>query len=250
MADLPAADPPSSPDPLQFERAEFQATASAGQCRACGNALAGEYFEVNGMTLCPSCAAAVRASREGGVPLLRFLKAGLVGGAAAIAGAIVWYIIRGTTGYELGLIAIVVGFLVGKGVMWGSGYRGGWIYQALAIALTYLSIVSTYVPLIVEELEKQQAQEASAASGQGEGGMTDAVPAEPMPRPVVYVVAIVLSLAMPFLAGFENLMGLIIIAIALYEAWKFTKRRDLVVNGPFRIGAAAVSPAQAGAGHG
>src|SRR5512140_2968096 len=205
MSDLPAAAPPPPPRPLQFDRAEFQAAASPGQCRGCGNALADEYFEVNGMTLCPSCAAAVRASRAGGVPLLRFLKAGLAGGAAAITGAIVWYVIRDTTGYELGLIAIAVGFLVGKGVMWGSGYRGGWGYQALAIALTYLSIVSTYVPLVVQGLEKREAQEAVATPGRDGSGTADAVPSEPMPRPVVYVVAGVVSLAVPFLAGLENL---------------------------------------------
>lgn len=239
MSDLPAAVPPPSPDPLQFDRAEFQEVASPGQCPACGNVLAGEYFEVNGVTVCPSCAAAIRASREGGVPFLRFLKASAAGAAAAIAGAIVWYLIRETTGYELGLIAIVVGFVVGKGVMWGSEYRGGWIYQALAIALTYLSIVSTYVPLIAGELENEAAQEAVAAA-----------PAEPTPRVALYVIASVISLGVPFLLGFENLMGLIIIAIALYEAWRFTKRRPLVVNGPFRIGAAVAPPAQAGGGHG
>ena len=33
-----------------------------------------------------------------------------------------------------------------------------------------------------------------------------------------------LFLALPFLGGLENLMGLIIIAIGLYEAWKFNRR--------------------------
>jgi hypothetical protein len=250
MTDQPAAAPPPSSEPLQFDRAEFQEAAGAGTCRGCGKALVSEYFEVNGITLCPSCAAAVRASREGGVPFVRFLKASLAGGAAAIACAILWYVIRATTGYELGLIAILVGFLVGKGVMWGSGYRGGWFYQALAIALTYLSIVSTYVPLIVGEFEKREAQELAAARVQGDGGATDAVPAEPTPRPVLYVVACVISLAAPFLAGAENIMGLIIIAIALYEAWRFTKRRPFVLSGPFQIGAVAPPPRQADARNG
>ena len=32
---------------------------------------------------------------------------------------------------------------------------------------------------------------------------------------------------MPFLAGAENIIGLLIIAFALWEAWKFNARRGL-----------------------
>ena len=40
------------------------------------------------------------------------------------------------------LIAIVVGLFVGRAVRWGSGGRGGRLYQGLAVVLTYLAIVS------------------------------------------------------------------------------------------------------------
>ena len=40
----------------------------------------------------------------------------------------------------LGLIALVVGYLVGKGVAWGSGRGGGIPFQLLAVALTYVSL--------------------------------------------------------------------------------------------------------------
>ena len=68
-----------------------------------------------------------------------------------LAGTIVYWAILAATGYEFGLIAIVVGFAVGKAVHWGSRGRGGWAYQTLAIGLTYLAIVSAYVPMIVTE---------------------------------------------------------------------------------------------------
>jgi hypothetical protein len=43
--------------------------------------------------------------------------------------------------------------------------------------------------------------------------------------------------AIPFLAGFENIIGLVIIAIGLYEAWKLNKRAELNVAGPFKVAA-------------
>jgi Sec-independent protein secretion pathway component TatC len=53
-----------------------------------------------------------------------------------------------------------------------------------------------------------------------------------------------LAFASPFLAGFENIMGLIIIAIALYEAWKLNKR--VPVSGPFRMATAQAAGAPVG----
>ena len=50
------------------------------------------------------------------------------------------------------------------------------------------------------------------------------------------------TLALPFLSGFDNIMGLVIIAIALYEAWKVNRAARFVVSGPYRVGAAKPSP--------
>jgi hypothetical protein len=111
----------------------------------------------------------------------RFLNALGGGVAGAILGAIVYYIVRAATGYEIGIIAIAVGWLAGKGVRWGSGGRGGPRYQALAIVLTYLGIASTQVPAV---------------------GLSGAMLARPV-----------------------NVVGLVIIAIGLYAAWKINRTR-------------------------
>ena len=42
--------------------------------------------------------------------------------------------------------------MVGKSVFIGSRHRGGAFYQLLAMGLTYLAIVSTYVPFILDEI--------------------------------------------------------------------------------------------------
>ena len=52
---------------------------------------------------------------------------------------------------------------------------------------------------------------------------------------LLFVLAI--AFAAPFLGGFENIMGIVIIGIALYEAWKINRKVPLEVTGPHRVGA-------------
>ena len=42
-------------------------------------------------------------------------------------------------------------------------------------------------------------------------------------------------LASPFLAGFSNVIGWLIIAIGLYEAWKHTREVPFLAGGPYKI---------------
>jgi hypothetical protein len=71
------------------------------------------------------------------------------------------------------------------------------------------------------------------------------VPAKaPPPGPAKLVAAVFLFLALifaialaaPFLMGVQNIMGLIIIGIALWEAWKFNVFQPLVITGPYELG--------------
>jgi hypothetical protein len=56
---------------------------------------------------------------------------------------------------------------------------------------------------------------------------------------VAVLVAIVC--AAPFLVGFSNIIGWIIIGIGVYEAWKINKRRVFAVTGPHAL--ASTQPA-------
>ena len=160
---------------------------------------------------------------------VRALGAGL---GAAFIGSLVYFLVSALTGYEFGLIAIAVGWGVGMAVRWGSNGRGGKGYQVLAVALTYLAIVSAYIPPIIEEVLEPAALEEEAVHEPAIAAdiSTIAEPEEPATiRDLVMgtVSLLALAAAAPFLAGAENVIGLLIIGIGLWEAWKLNRFQEL-----------------------
>jgi hypothetical protein len=57
----------------------------------------------------------------------------------------------------------------------------------------------------------------------------------------VFIMA--LAYAAPFLGGFENILGIAIIAFGLYEAWKLNRRETPVITGPHAVGRPSVAAA-------
>lgn len=232
-----------APGELQLEHAEFSDSAAATPCAACKQPLQATYFEVNGVAVCRSCCDALRARLNAGSPLARFGRALGAGAAAAAAGSILYYAILALTGYEFGLIAIGVGIVVGKGVRWGSYGRGGWKYQTLAMALTYLSIVSAYVPVIVAAVRTQAREQRATAAKAGTAQPDSAgAPSRPPSLARFFVALVMLFLfvcATPFLGGVQNIMGILIIGFGLYQAWTVNRRLQFVITGPHRLAAPA-----------
>ncbi len=165
---------------LDFERAEPTAPAADGlRCAGCGQPIIDAYWQVNAQVSCEKCKnllARERSTRRPG----RFVLAGLYGTLAAAAGTAVWYAVRAATDYEFGLIAIAIGLGVGFAVKKGARGRGGWGYQALAMFLTYMAIVSTYVPLIVKSIVERE-QPAAAARAPETPGAPVQPPSAPAP---------------------------------------------------------------------
>jgi hypothetical protein len=247
---------------LQFDRADYaQETPAELSCDNCQIPLHDHYYEINGRMTCERCRYGLEdafKTRPGFSGFAKALGAGL--GAAAV-GAGIYYAVLALSGYEFGLIAILVGWMVGKGVNWGTRGRGGPLYQTLAILLTYMAIVSTYIPLIVKEFDKQppateaafrpvpsHAVTTSAAAGASPQAAGGAAAEEEIGVGDVVLglgALLLLAAALPFLAGIENLIGLFIIGIALFEAWKLNKRVTLDISGPFRVGSQPSPPADA-----
>ncbi|MBI2571070.1 MAG: hypothetical protein HYV63_29035 [Candidatus Schekmanbacteria bacterium] len=262
MDEKDSIETPDGGGALQFDRAEVAAgLANEMPCRSCAKPVTSQYFEMGGAVWCTSCKQRFddewnRGSRAG-----RFLRAVAFGLPAAVIGAILYYAVAAATGYELGLVAIVIGLMVGGAVRFGARRRGGWAYQGLAMALTYVAIVTTYVPAILGALRQTATQDATtaevsttgdaraaesaeeAAATAAPGGETAGEAAEEtaaalrdVPAMLLFL-AVLLGLAMaaPFLAGFDNIIGLIIIGIGLYEAWRLNKPLGVELSGPYRI---------------
>ena len=244
-------------EPLQFETVDRTAPA-ARSCPACNRPIADTYFEIAGKVICPTCATSLSGGKNGRGSLPR---AALWGAGAALLGTLVWFAIVKLTNHEIGLVAIGVGLIVGMAVRRGGRGLGGWRYQALAIILTYVSITASYVPFVIEGVRKAHDEKAATidsstgtpaepqADQAGEPGArtTGAKPVSPKPNLGLFALAWVIVFGIAFTAPFlnGNIMGLIIIGIALYEAWKINRRVPL--SGPFRLGGGMPAVAAGGA---
>jgi uncharacterized membrane protein (DUF441 family) len=152
------------PVDIQFDQAEYTTPAPDGpSCNVCHGPIDGEYYETGGKVFCLSCRHKVEAAFHGGSRAARVFKALVLGAAASAVGAVLYYAILRTTGYNIGLVAVVVGVMVGRAVRTGTGGRGGRFYQFLAVFLTYSAIVAMYVaPSLLEDFAKRPQDEQQA----------------------------------------------------------------------------------------
>lgn len=230
----------SETTPLQFDRAEFAQAPPATACTACQKAISSHYYEVNGKVVCSYCRGQLVNAGEQGSSASRFFRALFAGVAAGAVGSLIYFGIAKLTGYEFGLVAVLVGFAVGGAVKWGCYGRGGRGYQVLAVAITYLAIVSTYIPPVLEAL-KEKSEPVAAAQNVADANAAPAPAAadEEPPTLAGFLLAItalmLIACAAPFLAGLQNIIGLVIIGFGLWEAWKINQRQELSITGPHAL---------------
>ncbi len=257
---------------LQFETAEYAAaqaeSAGGSVCAICGAAITVSYWELGGKLACESCCERVRAHLSGGSGLLRLVRAVIFGIIAAALGSAIWAGVRIVTGYELGIIALLVGLLVGGAVQAGSRRRGGWPYQLLAIFLTYSAIVANYVPTVIRGWSEKPAATQPGARAAADASATAPAEAEEAAEPVaaergfpqwselsvlgkalmvVFSFGVLFVLLVPTLISGGELIGFLIVGFALYEAWKMNRRRKVAISGPFQVAGAPAAVAAAGA---
>jgi hypothetical protein len=208
---------------MQFDRAEpIAPDASPRTCAGCHAVIRDSYYTAGGRLICINCADRILATKPPEPGTNGLLRAALYGAGAALLGTIVYFTVLALSGYEIGFIAVGVGWLVGKAVRKGGYGCGGWKLQALAVGLTYCSIVGSNVPLAMKTIVATQSQSVTPGVGLVPG----------------LAMLFVVSLAAPFLAGYRNILGLFIIGLGLYEAWRLNRRPQLVLSGPHALKAA------------
>jgi hypothetical protein len=214
----------------------------------CQRAVLTEYFDVNGQSVCASCrtqlAYLAETPRNWGV----FAKAGLFGLVAAIAGAILYYAVIAITNFEIGIVAIAIGFMVGWMVRKGAGGRGGLRFQMMALLLTYWAVGLAYTPLTFQQIGDEDEKEQAAGTTTGPAASA-AAPSDPdvagetgVSIPLALGILFGFSLALPVLAVISSLPGGLIsgaiIAFGMMQAWRMTGVPPLQISGPYQIAAA------------
>lgn len=86
--------------------------------------------------LCLECAQAMQSAWEERAKNVR-LPGAIAGGAAgAIAGAVIWYGFTAVTNWQIGLLAMLIGWLAAQGAIYGSGKKRGPTIQLIAVVAT------------------------------------------------------------------------------------------------------------------
>lgn len=194
---------------LQFDKAEFD-TPTAAVCGSCGQRLTESYYQAGARAVCTKCGERFREfASKAGVGPQSVILALIFGGGAAIAGGAVYGAIMAYAHYQLAIISIGVGIIVGKAVRKGSGGVGGIFYQCLAVALTYAAIAGAYAFTVLHGMENPGAAEVLGVA--------------------------LIAYRLPFMAGASNAIGILIIGFGLWQSWKLNQGVKLEVTGPHPI---------------
>ena len=241
MADPESPEQLPGVDELQFRRAQpiVNTEAPADRtCAACKQLISGEHYQVQNHVICGSCAAKIRAGQQSPktVPLLRPILYGI---GAAVAGSIL-YAIPLAMGFQIGIVALLVGWMVGKAIRYGSYGVGGRPQQILALALTYFAISTSFIPATLfvgakRGIEARSEFKTQSAPPMIQGQVTTTRQTISPGKAIAGLLAfMVIS---PFLelkgSPIGGLISLFILFIGLQRAWALTARHEIIVTGPY-----------------
>lgn len=234
---MPDSQPPESlpsVEALQFRRAQPIVTTGAPSprtCEACKQVIPGDYYQVQSHVICPSCADRIRAGQQTPRSVSLFLPV-VYGFGAALAGCILYAIVL-AMGVQIGIVALLVGWMVGKAIRHASHGIGGRPQQILAVGLTYFAISTSFLPASLMIGMKRAAEMKK---------QTQAAPTPPFAPAHISAGQAIAGIVMlatisPFLelksspAG--GLISLFILFVGLQRAWAMTAKPNILITGPF-----------------
>lgn len=258
-------DPSSTgPGDLSFDRA-IPATPAAGEagsgvpCGNCGRVLTETYHTVNGEAICASCRGKLEMATRGVTEPTLIARALLFGFGAAIVGAIIYWAVMRFANLEIGLVAILTGWMVGKAVRAGAQGRGGRALQVAGALLVYLSVAMAYFPFVIEGAMESAKEEAAALPADTTGAVTadlaqdtikpagaasqeTRVTEESVGGAGAFIALGVFALLLPLRVILADLPGglisALIIGFGMLQAWQMSGRPKVTFEGPFRVGGA------------
>src|SRR5262245_24279563 len=236
-------------DTPQFGTAEYQPNPGVNSCKTCGQTIIGKYFRVSGAMTCPSCADLTSRGlpTETHGAYVRGILFGVVG---AILGLIIYSAFSIATGFQIGYVSLLVGYIVGRAVLMGTSGMGGKRYQIVAALLTYAAVSMSAVPIGLwyaahEDGAKKPAiteQSIQPVDGTAVVAKESEPPEEAQPEaPAPNLLAAITSLMMiglvsPFLEladPLSGLIGIVILFVGIRIAWRMTGGNNIQVTGPY-----------------
>ena len=189
--------PPAIPG-LQFDRAVVSTgdVSSGVACASCSRPIGTLYYTLGQKAFCPACKMATERAIAAADDPATFIKAVVYGLGAAIVGGIIYFLVMALLHLEIGLVAILIGYMVAKAIR-KAALACGRRYQILAVVLTYSAVGLAYV----------------AAVGDLSGFV----------------------LPVTQLASGTGILGVLIIGFGLRQAWRLTAGLDLSFVGPLKV---------------
>src|ERR1035438_7345669 len=220
---MPEFGPPLSPQDLQFQHAEPIGDAAAeGPAQtgaACKHPVGDTFYQAQSHVVCPPCAARIQAAQQAAPPL-SLMRAALYGGAAALGGCAIYALVAIVLHAEIGIIAILVGWMVGKAIRHASYGRGGRPQQILAVALAYFAITTSYIPVVLYQYARNPHRVEQMQQPPANDAPAEARPRMPFGAVALYL--LMLAAIAPFLSltsGISAWISLFILFIGLQYAW-------------------------------
>jgi hypothetical protein len=250
---------------LQFDRLDpgtppgDSSDSSIGvSCSRCSTALS-EYFHVDGASMCARCKDLALEAAMPNRSWSALARSVLYGAAAAIAGAIVYYGVIAITDLEIGIVAILIGYMVGHMVRKGAAGRGGRRFQVSALLLTYFSVALAYSPIVFKSAMEHAPKVADSTQTISRAVADSTAAVSTVTKPdsasvtggsviLAFGALLLFILALPVMVVFgsmpSGLISALIIGVGMHQAWRMTGAAKVDVSGPYRVGAEpAPSPA-------
>jgi hypothetical protein len=216
-------------------------------CASCREPIPHEYYSVNGHNVCERCRHGIERAVATPQGLGPFAIAALFGLGAGIAGAFIYFAVIYFAHLEIGIVAILIGYMVGYSVRKGTRGRGGLRFQILAVALTYASVALAYTPLVVIEASKDARARQSAAVTRQSASVVSREESGQKPASVLMglgaLLMFIMALPVLVIAGSfpSGLISAFIIFIGMRQAWRMTAAPQVTFFGPYQVGAASPS---------
>jgi len=202
----------------------------------------------------------------------KLIRAGVYGLGAAIAGAAIYYAVMAIANLEIGIVAILIGYMVGYAVRKGAAGRGGKRFQIIAAVLTYWAVGLAYTPFALKGLVEGKSAKVTATTPTDSSGTAPAATrdsataaatdsasapvtdttatkaaasksAEPVSTKTFLAaigIMLLLVFALPVTAIVgtmpSGLISALIIFFGLRQAWRMTAVPELNITGPYKVG--------------